>query len=419
MAFAKAHPLVRTNTGPSDTVNASLLSICQAMASKLELDEVLNTIITLTVRVMKAQQGSILLFDEHRDCLQMLATFGLPREIVEKGYIPRKGSIAEYVIENRQPLILNDRVQGERFKGIEDQRRIVSALCVPLMVSGHVLGTINLNRTEPLPGPFRDEDLDTMAILASQAAIAIENSRLHEANLRSERLAAIGQTVAGISHCIKNVLTGVRGGVSLIDMARQSEDWNLTAQGSDILRRNLDRLSSIVLDMLDFSKERKPNKQAVNLPTLIEDLVTSTSSEGRLKGITIENRTDPQVLTLQADAQQIYRCLLNLVQNAMDATPKKGMVWIGTERTTSRPALDRLGDKTARGAIILRVGDTGPGIDEQTRRNIFDPFFSTKGSKGTGLGLAVTRKIISEHGGSIEVESPPDHPTVFAIYLPD
>jgi len=401
------------------TVNASLLAIGQAMGSSLELREVLPTILSLSLREMQAQQGSVLLLDEHQDRLDMLAAIGLPAEIVEKGYIPRKGSIAEWVIANNQPLILNDEAKGDTYRSLGDRRRIVSAMCVPLRARGKVIGTINLNRTEAAAGPFQPGDRDTMLILAGQAAICIENSRLHEANMKSERLVAIGQTVAGISHCIKNILTGIRGGISLMDMAQGGEDWVLLRQGKDIMQRNMERLSSIVLDMLDYSKERVPVMGDISLASLAEEVFGTVRSAAEIKALTLESRLSPEAMVMHCDGQQIYRSVLNLVHNAIDATPKGGTIWIGSERKTTQSALRRIQAPDATAVIILRVGDSGPGISQEHAAVIFEPFFSTKGSKGTGLGLAVTRKIIAEHGGSIEVESKSDEPAVFAIYLPE
>lgn len=398
--------------------SSALLTIGQAMGSSLELREVLPTILDLSLSEMKAQQGSILLFDPKDDQLKMLASLGLPEDVERKGYIARKGSIAEWVIDNNQPLIMNERAEGKEYRALND-RRIRSSMCVPLQARGRILGTINLNRTVAEYGSFQESELDLMKILASQAAICIDNSCLHEANVKAERLAAIGQTVAGISHCIKNILTGVRGGLSLIDMAQGASDWKLLGQGKDILGRNLERLSSIVLDMLDYSKDRQTCKSPISLTTLVDEVCATVRSEAQVKAIQFEIELDPAVPTVAADGQQLYRCLLNLAHNALDATPKEGKIWIHAERRTDRSALRRLKNKTAQSTVILRIGDTGPGISMEHRAVIFEPFFSTKGSKGTGLGLAVTRKIIEEHGGHIEVESPPEESAVFAIYLPD
>ena len=400
-------------------LNASLLSICQAMGSSLELPQVLDTILLLSVNEMLAQQGSILLFDALNDRLRMLAATGLPEEIVKKGYIARKGSIAEWVIEHQQPLIINDKPRGNAYSPLDEKRQILSAMCVPLFARGKVLGTINLNRTGLDGDVFNESDLDIMVIMASQAAVAIEKSQLHETLLKSERLAAVGQTVAGISHCIKNVLTGVKGGISLIEMSSQAQNWEMNDTGADILRRNINRLSSIVLDMLDYSKEREPCRANILVDTLLSELIASLQSEAVARDVRLEKRLVDTDLAVEVDGQQLYRCLLNLIQNAIDAIGKDGTVWVSAERSGDESHLHRLRDpKTAREAVIIRVGDTGPGIGEEDRRNIFEPFFSTKGSKGTGLGLAITRKIVEEHGGRIEVESPPESPAIFAITLP-
>ena len=400
-------------------VNASLLAICQAMGERLELREVLPTILTLALQEMRAQQGSVLLHNKQLDKLEMLAAIGLPEEIVRKGYIPRKGSIAEWVIDNDQPLLLNSHARGEDYHALDDTRPIHSSMCLPLRAGGQVIGTLNINRTASEPGPFSEAELETMLVLASQAAQCIQISRLHEANLRGERLAAIGQTVAGLSHCIKNIMTGVRGGMSLIEMAACAEDWRLVSQGKDILHRNLERLSAIMLDMLDYSKEREPRKGRVDVLTMFEDVAMTVRSEAEMRQIAMELRVADEQLKAKCDNQQIFRCLLNLAHNALDATPADGKVWMSAARTVEPAVLRRMKDKSAEAAVVLRVGDSGPGIAAEHRPVIFDPFFSTKGSRGTGLGLAVTRKIIEEHGGYIEVESAPDQPAVFAIYLPD
>jgi signal transduction histidine kinase len=415
MALARVETSKETAT--TGSAHASLLEICQAIGSSLDLSAVLDTFLELTLREMQAQQGSILLFDEQQDQLQMLASKGLPDTVSRKGYIPRKGSIAEFVIQNNQPLIMNDAPTHASYQAM-DYRRINSSMCVPLRARGKVLGTINLNRTDAHLSYFVQANLEVMTILAAQAAIFIENSRLHESNMKAERLAAIGQTVAGISHCVKNVLTGVKGGMSLVDLARQNQDWNLANQGSDILKRNLDRLSSIVLDMLDFSKERVPMTSAVLVASVLDEVKETVESAANQKNIEIQIQIDPSRQWVLADAQQLYRCVLNLAHNAIDAMTVGGTIVMSSVPSSEPAALRRVKQSGVEAVTVLRVRDSGPGIAEENAKTIFEPFFSTKGSKGTGLGLAVTRKIVEEHGGSIVLETLAPEAACFAIYLP-
>ena len=419
MALANNNPEVEAciSTLANSSLMTSLLAVCESMAHAVDLSEVLNTILVHSLAEMNAQEGSILLFNEELDRLEMLAQIGLPDFIIAKGYIQRKGSIAEWVIEHNQPLIMNDNPSNMSYQALDQRRRIFSSMCIPLRLRGKVLGTINLNRTDACMGFFTDKSLDVMVLLSNQAAVFIENSRLHEATLKAERLAAIGQTVAGISHCIKNVLTGVKGGMSLIEMATRSENRELQVQGQDVLKRNLERLYSIVLDMLDYSKERVPMKNTVPVHTIADEVIATVASEAKMRDVTLEMRVTGDIGAIACDGQQIYRCVLNLVHNAVEATPRGGTVWIDAERTTAPAAVRRL-KASAESAVIIRVGDTGDGVSEEHRRTIFEPFFSTKGSKGTGLGLAVTRKIIEEHGGHIRVETVSPEPAIFAIHLP-
>ena len=406
----------RRITGGAYFRDSSLLAICRAIVSNLQLSEVLNTILVLTLQEVRAQEGSILLFSESEDRLEMLASLGLPEEIARRGYLPRKGSIAEWVIANNEPTILNGDVQGRKYSSASKGRLIVSAMCVPLRAGGKVIGTINLNRTDPEQGPFQKRDVDAMAILAAQAAISIENSRLHQAMLVSERLAAIGQTVAGISHCMKNLLTSLKGGLAICEMGNEKQDWMVETKGLEIVRRGIQRISALALDMLDFSKERVPSCSTVNLEDMRADLTAMTGEVAAKKGNRLLFDFSGDALTVWADYDQLFRCLLNLVQNGMDANPEGGAVTVSSRREDSPEARTRL---TVQGTapIVIRVTDSGKGIPEELLPRLFEPFFSTKGSRGTGLGLAVTRKIIKEHGGTLELASKPGEPASFTIYL--
>lgn len=423
MSSAPAQQQEKQVSNAHDQVLKTLITISEAMGSNLELPAVLETILEQTMTEMRAQEGSILLFNEHQDRLEMLASRGLPEAIVQRGYIPRKGSIAEYVIEHKHGLILNDAPQTKpdnqkTYKALDGKRQILSSMCVPLRVQGRVLGAINLNRTLESCGDFQEDDLGIADLLACHAASCVEQSRLHAANLKSERLAAIGQTVAGISHCVKNMLTGIRGGMSLMDMATQNQDWGVQGKGADILKRNLERLSEVVLDMLDYSKEREPIKKPTGVYGLLVDVASNVQSKADTLKVTQEVAVAEDCGDVPADTQQLFRCILNLAQNALDVSPEGGRVLYTAERTEDPRTLRRMKDRTATAAIVIRVADSGPGIDADNMKVIFEPFFSTKGSKGTGLGLACTRKVIEEHGGHIEVASPPNQPAVFAISLP-
>jgi len=413
----------RSNTSdhPHFAPLPSLFRICVAMGSTLDLGKLLRLILRLTMKELRAQQGSILLFDKTSDQLKMLASRGLPRSVTEKGYIPRKGSIAEWVISNDKPLLLNDVRGGGGFTSIARARPIRSALCVPLRGHGKVIGTININRT--VRGPFTDQNLDTLTILATQAAVSIENARLHEERVNAERMATIGRTVAVISHGTKNVLTCLKGGVGIMEIAWNKKDWATARQGLELVKRSTDQIAYLVHDMLNYSKERTPERVWVDLPKLVGDLFASVSELARTAKVRLAKRIETASCSISADPILFHHALLNLVTNAIEAiresSPQGGEVEVVAERAGADSPMVRKCLRGAHGQFdLIHVRDTGAGIPPQRLATLFQPFASSKGAKGTGLGLAVTQKIAREHGGDMVVESLVGQGTTFTMILP-
>lgn len=401
-------------------LSASMFEICQAISSTLELQPLLDLILELVTREMRAQQGSILLLDRDGEQLRMLATRGMPREVVERGYIPRRGSIAEWVIEHAEPVILNDRVTADaRFSSIASDRSIRSSMCVPLHAKGKVIGTLNIARTE-IAEQFGPEDLSTVQIMASQAAVAIENARLHSELLQATRLATLGQTVSGISHCIKNILTGVKGGITIVELAFEDGDEETRRRGWEMLKRNINRISLLVLDMLDFSKSRRPVRSPVDLPALVRDVFDTLQYRADETGVRLLTDFPPGLPPMRVDPDQFFRCLLNVVGNAIDASNSGSEVTVRAIHLRPDETAYRMFVTDGQHAYtVIEVTDHGCGIPAHLIEKIFDPFYSTKGSKGTGLGMAVTRKIVEEHGGALQVDSQPGCGTTVRFLVPE
>ncbi|HUT25502.1 MAG TPA: ATP-binding protein [Sumerlaeia bacterium] len=407
-----------------NSFNKSLFDICQAMVSALELREVLDTILDLSIRTLRASAGSILLCEPGSDSLKMLASRGLPPGVVARGHISRKGSIADRVLAENRPAIINS-PQEQEGSNLNRASAIKSALCVPLRAKGEVIGTLNLNRYDEEQGPYGEQDLRTVMILASQAAVSIENARLHEENVANARMAAIGQTVAGISHCIKNVLTGLRGGLGLVEMAQEARNWEASEKGCRVLRRNVERVSLLVLDMLDYSRDKTPSRRDTVVHSLVDEVFEVVYHKAKKQGVVLAQEIAQEGEHIFADADQMFRCLLNLVENAIESIPGEGRVTVRCGEMPWEEAkaagLFRGKDDLERTERIVRitVEDTGAGIGPENLENVFQPFFSTKASRGTGLGLAVTRKITREHGGDVLVESELGRGTSFRLVFPE
>jgi len=227
--------------------------------------------------------------------------------------------------------------------------------------------------------------------------------------IEAERLATIGQTVAGLAHAIKNILGGLKGGVYVVNTALKKEDTNLLKTGWDMVERNINNISNLVLDMLNYSKERKPEYESCSPNAIADEVCKLMESKAKKSGIDIIRNFDPTMGEVSLDPNGIHRCLLNLISNAIDACvncpDRPGRVEV---RTASENEW----------AVRLDVSDNGCGMDEETQKKVFSRFFSTKGSKGTGLGLLVTQKIIQEHEGIINFVSEVGKGSIFTIRLP-
>lgn len=236
--------------------------------------------------------------------------------------------------------------------------------------------------------------------------------RLQHEKEQAKRMAAIGQAVAGLAHYIKNILNGLKGGAYVINSAMKKKNIDLVANGWRIVEKNIDQIANIVLDMLVYSKEREPEYQMVDPNELVMDVLELMKERAEASGVTLVPQLQKGLKEVSMDRTGIHRCLLNLVSNAIDACALEGiMSGKGTVTVkTSRPK---------DWALKVEVKDTGIGIGKKIQKKLYTGFFSTKGSKGTGLGLPVTQKIIHEHKGELTFKTQMGKGTTFTLLLPE
>ena len=238
-----------------------------------------------------------------------------------------------------------------------------------------------------------------------------EVHRLQKEKENAQRMAAIGRTVAGLAHYLKNILNGLKGGSYVINSAISKKDLDLMKQGWGMARRNINEIGSIVTDMLIYSSERKPSYRMVNGNDLALDVLEMIEERARLSGVVLVKDLAPELREVPMDKTGIGRCLLNLVSNAIDACTLEGI--------TGGEGIVTIKTKNAPGSgLAFEVTDNGTGIDEETQKRLFTDFFSTKGYKGTGLGLPVTQEIVREHGGKLTFKSRIGQGTTFTLMLP-
>jgi signal transduction histidine kinase len=343
-------------------------------------------------------------------------------------------TILDYVVNRNEGVLTSNARDDDRWDAAKSILRlgVREAICVPMQGRYHVVGAIYIDTTitpqrmlqQGSVNKFTQEHLKLMIAIAHQAALAVEDTSYYKAMVQAERLAAVGQTIASLSHHIKNILQGVRGGSYLIEMgmkdhAKAIADDQLDVESAEkaveimrkgwgIVEKNQERISTLVMDMLTFSKEREPVPEPSNLNELAADVVELMKARAAEENVELVWLPAPTMPTLMFDPEAMHRAVLNVVTNAIDACHERegGRVEVLTQYSNT--------ERMAR----VQVVDNGSGIEPEDLEKIFAVFVSRKGGRGTGLGLPVSQKILEEHGGRIRVESKLEHGSRFTLEFP-
>jgi PAS domain S-box-containing protein len=237
--------------------------------------------------------------------------------------------------------------------------------------------------------------------------------RLQDKLIQSERFVAIGQAVTGIQHAIKNMLNALKGGAYLVRSGMKNADSDRIEEGWEMVEEGVTRIGNLSRNMLDYAKEWKPRLERVELADLMEKVYSVIRETGGSKGIAVSNAVSGPQNPVECDPKLIHMALMDIATNAIDACTWKDY----TTGESPEITLDIYPGEDA-GHLVIEVRDNGIGMNEEVKKNVFTPFFSTKERWGTGLGLALTSRIIHAHGGRITLESEPNEGAVFRIFLP-
>ncbi|MBA4030336.1 MAG: histidine kinase [Planctomyces sp.] len=421
----------------------------EAVRPSSSMEQILQRMLDLAIETLGADRGCVLLRDAETDALNPIAVgfrqrgkrpsasdvpsaVATPNPQVDSsphdaplddssedgGRIPVSRSIVDYVVKNVQAVRTSDARHDSRFDTGQSIVRagIREAMCVPLQARHELMGVLYLDITSSVEEvllrgdkPRLDEEqLRLLAAIGRQAALAVENHRFQEAFVKSERLAAMGQTIATLSHHIKNILQGVRGGSYLIDMGLGQSDTELIRKGWGIVDKNQHKIYNLVMDMLTFSKERQPAMERARVNDVAQDVVELMQPRaGECETLLVYQPGD-DLPESTFDPEGLHRAILNVVGNAMDAV----------EHADHPRVVVQTGYDETRDLLWVAVEDNGTGIPPENLARMFMMFESTKGARGTGLGLAVSQKIIREHGGDITVESRVGHGSRFLLTWP-
>jgi signal transduction histidine kinase len=282
-------------------------------------------------------------------------------------------------------------------------------MCCPVFVQEQPVGVLFVDRRDRGEA-FSKAQLRLAATTANFLALFLEKEKYEAASRERERLAVIGEVVAGLAHYAKNLLMGLSFGTSCLERQFAENAPRGSREALDAVALSSQQISNLVMDMLSYAKEREPVRSEVDLAQVIDHVATVYRLLLDDNDVDFSVDVASDVPTVSADPQALERVFFNLIANAIDAlteVPGEGVRQI-------KVSIEKEGE----GAVEVRVKDTGCGIPKDKVEDVFRVFFSTKGSRGTGLGLAVVRKIVDEHSGSIEVTSEEGQGTEFRLVFP-
>lgn len=386
-----------------------------AVSHTLDIDQLLARIMDLIFEWVEADRGCVMLLDQESQQLRPAVRRDRRADDADER-IAISRTILEYVMENNQGVVTSDAQDDERWDAGASivQLGVREAICVPLQGRYGVVGVIYIDTyTDPavlLRGGqakrFTEEHLKLMVAIGHQAALAVEDTSYYSAMVQAERLAAIGQAIATLSHHVKNILQGIRGGSYLIEEGLKAEEPEVVRKGWRIVERNQEKISNLVMDMLSFSKEREPLMISAQINEVAGDVCELMEVRAREAGVTLTFEADAEMPLLQFDPDALHRAVLNIVTNAIDACEDGGRVRVCSQYVPQ----ERL--------CRLIVEDNGLGIAAEDQEAIFSIFESRKGGRGTGLGLPVSQKIMREHEGDIRLESNLGEGSRFVLEMP-
>ena len=328
----------------------------------------------------------------------------------------------------RPPIVLTD-IKMPEMDGIELLRELkqISPGTEVIMITGHgdmdlAIKSVKYEATDFVTKPINDEILEIALQRAHERITMRRKLDDYTHNLEqlvrdktkklveAERLAAIGQTVAGLSHAIKNITGGLKGGAFVLEKGIELDERKYLLQGWEMIKGNVDKITNLSLDLLDYAKDSRPEFQRCDPLKPVNEVVALMRPRAREHGIDLTTQFDNDIGLCQFDPDLIHHSLLNLVTNALDACIHD------SEKKLKKVTVRAI--KKSDWGVEYQVEDTGCGMKADVKKKLFESFFSTKGTDGTGIGLMITKKIIDEHKGEIEAESKEGAGSTFVVRLP-
>jgi two-component system, NtrC family, sensor histidine kinase HydH len=401
----------------------AVAQIGELVTQTLETSTILAKVVRITARIMKVDVCSIYLFDDIRETLILEATIGLKNDAIGQARITLGEGITGRAAKQGRTVAVSDVTTDKRHKyipitGEEEYRSLLSE---PLKFQDDAIGVMNVQTTNPRT--FSTKERRLLKTIAHQVSGLIGNARLFENVLdakqelehtqeklvQSEKMAALGQLAATLSHELRNPLAGLKGAAQLLH--RKTDITDSRSQYIRLILGEVDRLKRIAEDLIHFARPREFQYATTDVNQVIEDALLLSSQDIRSKGIIVHNRLS-KLPRISVDSDKIKQVIFNIILNALDAMPEGGELFISSGVLRC--------EVEDRNTAVFQFRDTGDGIPKEVIDRVFEPFYTTKPT-GVGLGLAVCRTIVEEHGGRVDIctgDGTPNSGTMVSIELP-
>ncbi|MBL93202.1 MAG: hypothetical protein CMH56_15490 [Myxococcales bacterium] len=328
-----------------------------------------------------------------------------------------KEALQHQINQKKGDRFLTENLANEEGGMAEEEALLTGMMAVnadiilPLKSADDLVGLLCL-RDERMTAAFTNDEIAALIQIGEQLAITTANSHMFGELKEIDRLATLGEMSAGLAHEIRNPLAAIKGAAQAIDPQHVSEE---DSELFEIMIEEVNRLNTVVVEFLDYARPFGGTFSAISVQVALQKTIQLLKHDLE-EAVEVHVDIDEQVPEINGDAEQLRQVFLNLILNAADAMNRQGQISITCYGTDfgGRVITDNPDDVTH---IEIRIKDQGPGIPPHLKDKIFIPFFTTK-QKGTGLGLALCKRIVTHHGGSIRAESSLNEGTTFAIRFP-
>jgi len=385
----------------------------KAMVSILDLNSLSKRIIETITQTMGVQKASFFLMNDEKGTYDLFESKNLK---LVSPIFSKESPLPHYLQKIGEIVVKEELAKGaniQELKEVIDQMAQVEAeVSIPLISKKELIGILNLSY-KLNKDIYSHEDIELLTTLANQTAIAIENARLYEDLRKSksyirraDRLASLGTLTAGLAHEIRNPLVAIKTLTQLLPERLHDEEFR--NHFLNIAAGEVDRISRLVNELLDFARPSSPKLEFEAINSILDGMILLVTTESKKKSIQITKHYTQDLPSVKVDREQIKQVFLNILLNAIEATPENGELTVKT-RSFLKPGGEPY--------LQIEFKDTGCGIPKEHLEEIFNPFYTTKTS-GSGLGLSISNQIVQDHKGYIDVESHVNQGTSFFVNLP-